>query len=129
MLAITLTVLSLFISPITAPAADEDAPAGANASPQLQRYSFTGTFQKGKWSRNLDAVVLAGENAANSVFIGTVAALQGKKQSISPSLMECIGDPVQPYDGPVEIVASIARVSGGWITLRIQDAVCQRLLN
>jgi hypothetical protein len=129
MKTLTLVMLSLVMLSVAAPVSAEDFLAAA--PPELQRYKFTGSFQKRKGLRNLDTLMLADDNVSRNVFVATVRSLQGKDQQmgISSSILACIGNPAEPYVGQVEIVASIMRMNGDWISLRLLDADCERLPN
>ena len=125
---IILTLLSLFMLFTSAPVYAEDFLTVSEAPPQLQRYKFTGTFQKVKWHKGLEAVVLSPDNADHKVFVKSLHDLRGKgAHNISHSIAACIGNPAEPYGGKVEVVAAISRMNGDWLSLRLSDAACTRL--
>ena len=118
-------VLALsMLSIAAAVSADDDAPY--TIDPQ-KYYTFTGYFKKIRISRDIDVVILAGNNANRGIFISKVSALQGKASHISRPMMVCIGDPDNLYEGPVEVVASLSHFTSDWLSLRLRDAACKHL--
>jgi hypothetical protein len=117
--------LALFMLSVAAIVSAEDTMTTINTLEPNSRYLFTGHFKRVKGKRKIDTIVLAENNTDRDIFIDTVKNLS--KNSMSQSLKVCIGNQARPYDGPVEIVSSISRMGGDWISLRIQDASCKRL--
>jgi hypothetical protein len=122
---ILIAVLALSILSVAAiVSADDDAPY--TIDPQ-KHYTFTGYFKQIKISRDIDVVILAGNNANRNIFVSKVSALKGKASHISRPMMACIGDPDNLYDGQVEVVSSLSHITNDWLSLRLRDATCKHL--
>jgi len=104
--------------------ADDDAPY--TIDPQ-KYYTFTGYFKKIKISRDIDAVILSGNNADRGIFVSKVSALKGKASHISRPMIVCVGDPDNLYDGQVEVVSTLSHITNDWLSLRLRDAACKHL--
>ena len=122
---ILIALLALSMLSIAATvSADDDAPY--TIDPQ-KYYTFTGHFKRVKTSRNINVVILSGNNANRGIFISQVSTLKRKTPYISQSIVVCIGNPDRPYDGPVEVVASLSHITSDWLSIRLQDAACKHL--
>ena len=119
-------ILTLFVLSVTMIVSAENGMATIYTVEPSRAYVFTGYFERVKGTRhNVDAIVLARNNTDRGIFVYIDSKLIG--DSPSQSMKECIGDLSSPYGGQVKIVSSISRINSYWITLRLQDATCQRL--
>ena len=109
-----------------------DPPAGARFAivEPGKRYTFTGVLKKVKNNRKADIIALTENNANRNLSIQEVRYLKGNRAVpayISKSLMDCIGNPDHPYDGPVEINCPVYLISDGWVLLMGKEGTCRRL--